>query len=352
MGLFKKVAKAVLPAVGSFVGSKLGGFGGIGQALGSGLASGINTGGGGWDAEDAFDANAALQREFAQYGIRWRVEDAKAAGVHPVYALGAGGAAAAPISVMDSPRDDWSGRMGQDLGRAVTAQMDPMQRRLQEAQLKVLESEAAKNNALALGALGSRGATANQPGNGPAFPAPYGPGGFDESGMPTLYGPTEVLSQDAVQYKPVGLESRRGDDFSMVAGSAAPAVQEFLLSPSTPMLLPSKDAAERLESLSESWELAYAFLQLGAERYGQQWLDGMKRYFPVTSRIAQVINNVQNAFTWMEPVERHWVEYMRRKEEGFTYPGERNRRMDWLKKHGLSARTVWTGKGRPPWERR
>lgn len=33
--------------------------------------------------------NIAQQREFAQKGIRWRVEDAKAAKVHPLYALGA-----------------------------------------------------------------------------------------------------------------------------------------------------------------------------------------------------------------------------------------------------------------------
>lgn len=35
------------------------------------------------------EANAGLQREFARYGIRWKVEDAKAAGLHPLYAIGA-----------------------------------------------------------------------------------------------------------------------------------------------------------------------------------------------------------------------------------------------------------------------
>lgn len=37
----------------------------------------------------ANEQNAALQREFAQYGIRWKVADAKAAGLHPLYAIGA-----------------------------------------------------------------------------------------------------------------------------------------------------------------------------------------------------------------------------------------------------------------------
>lgn len=34
-------------------------------------------------------SEAAMQKEFAQYGIRWKVADAKAAGLHPLYAIGA-----------------------------------------------------------------------------------------------------------------------------------------------------------------------------------------------------------------------------------------------------------------------
>ena len=35
------------------------------------------------------DKNIKYQKQFAQHGIRWKVEDAKAAGLHPLYALGA-----------------------------------------------------------------------------------------------------------------------------------------------------------------------------------------------------------------------------------------------------------------------
>ena len=41
------------------------------------------------DARAAAAADRALQREFAQKGIRWRVADAEAAGVHPLYAINA-----------------------------------------------------------------------------------------------------------------------------------------------------------------------------------------------------------------------------------------------------------------------
>lgn len=40
-------------------------------------------------ASQAADSNAKMQREFAQHGVSWRVADAKAAGVHPLAALGA-----------------------------------------------------------------------------------------------------------------------------------------------------------------------------------------------------------------------------------------------------------------------
>lgn len=109
------------------------------------------------DAANA--ANHALQREFAQMGIRWRVDDAKAAGLHPLAALGASGAQASPSfqAFTGSPRtgvSDAVGRMGQNISRAVAATStteDRVARRLQlesmgldnqikEAELRKLES--------------------------------------------------------------------------------------------------------------------------------------------------------------------------------------------------------------------
>lgn len=93
-------------------------------------------------AREQFDRNEALQREFAQNGLAWRVQDARNAGLHPLAAIGAQGASAAPISVggggqynVDfgrSPRDDTGqilGRglsdMGQNIGRAYMASQPP-----------------------------------------------------------------------------------------------------------------------------------------------------------------------------------------------------------------------------------
>lgn len=68
--------------------------------------------------------NIALQKEFAQSGIQWKVEDAKKAGVHPLYALGANTTSFSPVSIgspSNSPLGEGIARAGQDLSRAMGA---------------------------------------------------------------------------------------------------------------------------------------------------------------------------------------------------------------------------------------
>ncbi|AJK28319.1 putative minor capsid protein [Eel River basin pequenovirus] len=79
-------------------------------------------------ANTMFDRNAALQREFAQSGIQWKVADAKKAGIHPLVALGASTHSAAPVAL----GADHSGiaQSGQDISRAIqTAANAPSKRR-------------------------------------------------------------------------------------------------------------------------------------------------------------------------------------------------------------------------------
>lgn len=76
-------------------------------------------------ADEAAARDYAIQKEFAQHGIRWRVEDAKAAGLHPLAALGMSGAGYSPsgMSVMtgSSPRGDFYRSAGQNISRAMMA---------------------------------------------------------------------------------------------------------------------------------------------------------------------------------------------------------------------------------------
>lgn len=71
--------------------------------------------------------NERLQREFATHGIRWKVEDAKAAGIHPIYALGAPTTSYAPQSIGDSLGTGIRAA-GQDIGRAINSTSSPTER--------------------------------------------------------------------------------------------------------------------------------------------------------------------------------------------------------------------------------
>lgn len=73
----------------------------------------------------------ALQKEFAQNGIQWKVADAKAAGIHPLYGLGASTPTFSPVSANftgDTSLPNALATAGQDIGRAVNATRSASQR--------------------------------------------------------------------------------------------------------------------------------------------------------------------------------------------------------------------------------
>lgn len=75
-----------------------------------------------------------LQKEFAQNGIQWKVADAKAAGLHPLYALGANTASYTPVSQDSSSMGNAVSDAGAYLGKAVDQSLD-------KATQKALEQE-------------------------------------------------------------------------------------------------------------------------------------------------------------------------------------------------------------------
>lgn len=72
---------------------------------------------GGLFGKSAADKQTAMQKEFAQNGIQWRVRDATKAGIHPLYALGAQVTPYSPVQVGDMGLS----AAGQDLSRAYMA---------------------------------------------------------------------------------------------------------------------------------------------------------------------------------------------------------------------------------------
>lgn len=128
------------------------------------------------NTKEMAEKNIAMQREFAQSGIQWRVKDALAAGIHPIYALGSGGASFSPVSAnfsADTSLPNALASAGQDIGRAVNATRTGPQRVdafTKTAQALQLENASLNNESLKL-EIASKTARLNQQTN-PPMPAP------------------------------------------------------------------------------------------------------------------------------------------------------------------------------------
>lgn len=122
------------------------------------------------EKDDSAEKNAALQREFAQHGLSWRVEDAKRAGIHPLAAIGFQGPSASPVYGMEADRGVDLPQMGQDLTRAFMATRGVGERaaRYEAAQVDNMELQ----NDL----LRSRLARENSAQVGPGIPTSVQPG--------------------------------------------------------------------------------------------------------------------------------------------------------------------------------
>lgn len=85
--------------------------------------------------------NIAAQKEFAQNGIRWKVEDAKNAGIHPLYALGASTNSFSPVSgyAGDYGISDAANTFGQGVDRAIRAKMTERERQDLQARQEMQE---------------------------------------------------------------------------------------------------------------------------------------------------------------------------------------------------------------------
>lgn len=102
------------------------------SALGS-LAGGLIGSSG---AKEAME----LQKDAMQKGIRWRVHDAKMAGIHPLYALGAPTFSPSAVNV-GQPMADALSSMGQDISRAVAAGQTDAERAIQNLTLEKAQLE-------------------------------------------------------------------------------------------------------------------------------------------------------------------------------------------------------------------
>lgn len=208
------------------------------------------------------------QKEFAQMGIRWKAEDAKAAGLHPLAAIGGVGASYSPTLVMPdrSPMPDFAGtgekigsyleQMGQNTARAQNATATVEERRLAELAIRNAEL---RNSSLELDLAAKTAALLGQPSNPP---------------LPSAAGPSVVSSGHTLSA--VGRGIKVEPSTSVVASPAntgleaasTPFAKRHNLGRGLGVMLPSQAAAEALEGLGAAQHVAGPAL-LGAIAAGQ-----------------------------------------------------------------------------------
>lgn len=231
---------------------------GAGASLAGGLMGSHSSSKARQHAKEMADAEYWRQKEFASMGIQWRVQDARAAGIHPVFAMQGGGAAYAPqpISVGgDNSVGDAIASSGQSIGRAVAASQTPEQRMGAMLDLEIKREQ--------LRGLGIENDAKARVGHG----AQVGPG------MPSSSIPGDMFAGDWSTTSPAQRVSHDTEDHSSTASAPSPFFEKFTVGDTDggtrTVWLPSGGkgtATEALESLSESWPMMYGVLSENMRR--------------------------------------------------------------------------------------
>jgi len=209
---------------------------------------------------DKDDLNYHHQKEFAQEGIRWKVADAKAAGLHPLAALGAQTMSFQPSSAGGIPGyggDYGLGEAGQNISRAMSAKKTEGERQVEELELRRMK--AATSSAESKAVIDK--INADRASNPPALPMVGSPlereGGIPGQDSGTVNGaPNGFQGHQKTRSQRLGIEEGTG-----------PIEQETVDSDGYLWTFPTQQVGEGLES---SWfdQGKYALMKAGREGVG------------------------------------------------------------------------------------
>lgn len=191
------------------------------------------------------EADRALQRQFATEGIRWRVADAKAAGLHPLFALGAQLPSSSPTTFIPGTGSDPMGGAiadaSQHLGRAIESTRtgpERVQERLGE--LAITRAELENDLLRSQNALLIQQSNPPMPSAVPASaPFPEAAGDLAKSGL--MVSP----ASSHIQEKPLERVVPNPQNPTQEPGALADV--GFVKTPTGYAPVPSKDAKERIE---------------------------------------------------------------------------------------------------------
>lgn len=249
------------------------------------------------DAERAWYRNYDSQKEFAKHGIQWRVEDAQAAGLHPVFALGGGGAAFAPsVAVGGTGSVPSFGRsmasMGQNVSRSAKAGMTEEQRRLQELQELLLLGQI--ENAWSQADLNAARAEdiRRQPN------ASNGLGSADPNVAVGLPAAGRNSAAGLINVKPDSPTSYAGSDPAVTAGKRPLwSINRVHSGPGGEWVLPHADTgAESMEAIGEGIAPLWLTIRENMHR-DPEFLRKNKRYIPF-------YDEATSSFSWLDELGR------------------------------------------------
>lgn len=224
--------------------------------------------------KDIVEDQMNFQREAQKNAISWRVEDAKRAGIHPLYALGAQAPTSFPVA-FDSRVGEGLRDMGQNLGTAVHRVLDRESREKHQLDLALGAKQMEESDARREMYLSE--AARNWQQMNPPVPAVPGTG-VQREGSVSVGPKMTIDGQDytvpgtgAIDVKPVEQLSAKIQEQSVVAGEH-PGYKEFMYR-GMPMLMPETAGESAEEILSEMSMPAYiGLLSLNNKTYGGNWL--------------------------------------------------------------------------------
>lgn len=241
---------AIAPGVGTIIGAGLG-------LLGGALSNISN--------KDRADESYDRQKEALQNSVRWRVADAKAAGIHPLYALGQ-----APMNIAPMAFEDKLGPAladaGQGLSSTISRMETPHQKAMAFMDYEVAASVRDKNDAEALyfRTMANKNMQAGQTGIAPGL------GIQPEDGqMPNPPGQGMINLKPAEQ-----LSMKKGHEES--SAGINPAYQLRYMDQGLPMYLPIAEGDSPEETISEmSFPTWAGLLMRNARIFGPGWMQDM-----------------------------------------------------------------------------
>jgi hypothetical protein len=271
--------------------------------------------------------NWRMQEYFNKNSIRWRVRDAKAAGLHPLYALGAPTISTSPLAFGDQLGPAMA-EAGQAISQGIR-RIGSVERQREELDLALLSSQIAESDARREMYL-SEAARNRQSGNAtPGLGIMNETGVLPEGQAPNVTGLSSLAPGSGyIDVKPMEVHSPKSGDQSMVAGDHS-YYQKFNVAPGMPFEIPVTEGESPTEVL-ENMSLGeyYGLLRRNQMKYGNRWLgDFLKlRYLgerPAPGKYSHVNEQWQGPLDERGPVDnlKSWAKrhYREKKRLGINF---------------------------------